>query len=303
MSDVQGAVLDAVVDAVTGRSGAATFFVALVVTSFLLGARVLATHRYVALGLRVAGLLTALTALVVGATSQGWVSRLDAATTSWFVAHRSVGLDVAATVISDFGSPVAIAFTCVISAALLSWLANSMVTGIVVVGTVGAAGVASTALKAVVDRPRPPLQMQVMLETGPSFPAGHVTGTAALLGMVALVVGIDRERAMRAWLAVAVGMTVTLVAASRVYLGVQWLSDVIAGAILAAAFVTIGAAVFDALVLGSAAETHQLQPGAKQSAPADDPQFGARIINPASAASRGKFMRLATPALRLRWPP
>jgi undecaprenyl-diphosphatase len=285
MSDVRGEVLDAVVDAVTGRSGAATFFVALVVTSFLLGARVLATRRYVALGLRVAGLLTALTTLAVGVTSQGWVSRLDTATTSWLVAHRSVGLDVAATVISDFGSPVAIAATCVISAALLSWLANSMVTGIVVIGTVGAAGVASTALKAVVDRPRPPLQMQVMLETGPSFPAGHVTGTAALLGMVALVVGIDRERAMRTWLAVAVGMTVTLVAASRVYLGVQWLSDVIAGAILAALFVTIGAAVFDAFVVGPAGETHQLQPGAKQCARADDPQFGARIINPAGGST------------------
>jgi hypothetical protein len=55
MSDVKGTVLDAIMDAVTGRAGAATYFAVLVVASFLLGAHVLATHRHVALGLRVAG--------------------------------------------------------------------------------------------------------------------------------------------------------------------------------------------------------------------------------------------------------
>jgi undecaprenyl-diphosphatase len=248
MRDVRGTVLDAVVDAVTGRAGASTYFAALVVTSLLLGARVLATHRYVSLGLRVAGLLTALTALALGINSHGWVSRFDTATTSWLAAHRSVGLDVAATVITDFGSPIATAVACVMCAALLSWLSCSVVPGVVVIGTVGAAAVACTVLKAVVGRPRPPLQWQVVLETDPSFPSGHVTGTAALLGIIAVVVGMDRRRATRAWLAVAVVAAVVL-AATRLYLGVHWLTDVTAGAILAAVFVTLGAAVFDALAV------------------------------------------------------
>jgi membrane-associated phospholipid phosphatase len=247
MSDVRGTVLDAVVDAVTGRAGAATYFVALVVASFLLGARVLAAHRYLALGLRIAGLLTALTALALAINSGGWVSRLDAAATRWFVAHRSVGLDVAATVITDFGSPAATAATGVIIAAVLFWLARSVVPGIVVIATVGAAAVANTALKAVIDRPRPPLQWQVILETDPSFPSGHVTGTATLLGIVAVVIGVERGRATRARLTVAVVTAVMLVAATRLYLGAHWLSDVIAGAIMAAVFVTIGAAALDAL--------------------------------------------------------
>ncbi|MDT5236129.1 MAG: hypothetical protein QOF47_2116, partial [Mycobacterium sp.] len=37
---------------------------------------------------------------------------------------------------------------------------------------------------------------------------------------------------------------VLVVAATRLYLGVHWLTDVTAGAILAAVFVTIGAAAF-----------------------------------------------------------
>jgi undecaprenyl-diphosphatase len=39
---------------------------------------------------------------------------------------------------------------------------------------------------------------------------------------------------------------VLVIAASRLYLGVHWLTDVAAGAILAAVFVAIGATVFGA---------------------------------------------------------
>lgn len=273
MSDVRGTVLQAVVDAATGRAGGATYFAALVIASFLLSARVLATHRYVALGLRVAGLITALTALTLGINSHGWATRLDTATTSWLVTHRSLGLDVAATVITDFGSPVATAAAGVVCAAVLSWLARSVVPGIVIIGTVGGADAASTALQAVVDRPRPPLQWQAVLETDPSFPSGHVTGTAALLGIIAVVVGMDRARATRAGLTVTVITAVVLVAATRLYLGVHWLTDVTAGAILAALSVTLGAAVLDAQcprpdVHGRAKQVVNPNPGGRTSAAA-----------------------------------
>jgi undecaprenyl-diphosphatase len=247
MSDVRGAILDRVWDAIAGPAIASTFMTVLIVAAFFLGAQVLSEHRQVAAALRVAGLLTVLTGLVLAVHRPGWVTELDTATTSWVVAHRSTGFDVAALVITDLGSPVATAAAALICAALLSWRARSRVPGIVVIGTVSAAALASTALKAVVDRPRPPLQWQLVLETDPSFPSGHVTGTAALLAIIAVVVGIDRARATRVWLTIGVVTGVMLVAATRLYLGVHWLSDVTAGAILAALFVLIGAAVFDAL--------------------------------------------------------
>src|SRR6185369_17372561 len=83
--------------------------------------------------------------------------------------------------------------------------------------------------------------------TDPSFPSGHVTGTAALLGIIAVIVGTDRARARRVWLTIGVVTGVLVVAATRLYLGVHWLTDVTAGAILAAVFVTIGTTVFAAL--------------------------------------------------------
>jgi membrane-associated phospholipid phosphatase len=260
MTDVRGTVLnmlDAVVDAATGRAGAPTSFAVLVIASFLLAARLLAGHRYVALGLRIAGLVSALMALMLGINGQGWMSKVDMATTSWLVGHRSFGLDVAATVVTDFGSPVATAAEGAVWAIVLCWLSRSLVPSVVVIGTVGAAAAACTALKVVVERPRPPLQWEALLETDPSFPSGHVTGTAALLGIVAVVIGMDRGRATRIGLTVAVFTAVVVVAATRLYLGVHWLTDVIGGAILAAVFVTIGAAVLDARLQRSQDPTDQ----------------------------------------------
>src|SRR4029077_10168712 len=185
MSDGRGAILDRVWDAIAGPATASTFMTVLIVAAFFLGAQVLSEHRQGAAALRVAGLLTGLTGLMLAIHRPGWVTELDTATTSWVVAHRSTGFDVAALVITDLGSPVATAAAAVICGALLSWRARSRVPGIVVIGTVSAAALASTALKAVVDRPRPPLQWLV-LETDPSFPSGHVTGTAALLRLPAV---------------------------------------------------------------------------------------------------------------------
>jgi hypothetical protein len=251
MSDVRATVDEAVWDAIAVVATPGTLVTGLIIAAFVLGARRLSLHRYIAAAMRVAALLTALTALVIAVHSHGWVTRLDTATTSWLVTHRSVGFDVAASVITDLGSPIGTAAAGAICAALLCWRARSTIPGIIVIGTVGAAALASTALKAVVDRPRPPLQWQIVLETDPSFPSGHVTGTAALLGIIAVCVGTARSRTVRAWLASGVVTGVLFIAATRLYLGVHWLTDVAAGAILAAVFVTIGATVFGALHAGA----------------------------------------------------
>jgi membrane-associated phospholipid phosphatase len=278
MSDVRAAILDRVWDAIAGPATASTFMTVLIVAAFFLGAQVLSGHRQVAAALRVAGLLTVLTGIVLAIHRPGWVPELDTATKSWVVAHRSMGFDVAALVITDLDSPVATAAAAVICAALLSWRARSRVPGIVVIGTVSAAALASTALKAVVDRPRPPLPWQLVLETDPSFPSGHVTGTAALLGITAVCVGMGRNRTVRAWLAGGV-VTGVLVIAATLYLGVHWLTDVTTGAILAAVFVTIGTTVFAALHDRSG--QHDAPPVAASTG--EDPPvttFGAGLVNP-----------------------
>lgn len=111
----------------------------------------------------------------------------------------------------------------------------------VVVGGASASGVIlSETLKVGFGRPRPELVPQLAEVHSLSFPSGH----AMLSGVIFLTLGAllarfhkrKRERALIMLYAVLVTM---LVGASRVYLGVHWPTDVLAGWALGAAWAAL----------------------------------------------------------------
>ena len=89
----------------------------------------------------------------------------------------------------------------------------------------GLSMLASTALKDVVRRPRPSGEHLVPLPHSWSFPSGHAT--SAFAAAVALGLLVPRAR----WPALVLA---ALIAYSRVYLGVHYWTDVLAGAALGA---------------------------------------------------------------------
>jgi undecaprenyl-diphosphatase len=103
---------------------------------------------------------------------------------------------------------------------------------LVVVICLGGAMLLSDLVKLLVSRPRPPVS-HLQPVTGSSWPSGHATQAGAFwFSLVAILPALQRSaRACRGAAAVA-ALVVLAVAASRVYLGVHYPSDVVAGALL-----------------------------------------------------------------------
>jgi membrane-associated phospholipid phosphatase len=98
-------------------------------------------------------------------------------------------------------------------------------------------------IKIIVRRDRPEV-LQVMDAHGFSFPSGHTAAAAACWAAVALVLGRDRHRAVRAVLAGGAALVAVVVATSRALLGVHWVSDVLAGLALGWGWFLLVAIVF-----------------------------------------------------------
>ncbi|WP_430335478.1 phosphatase PAP2 family protein [Rhodococcus sp. ACT016] len=208
---------------------------------FVAGVALAGRRVYLSAALRAGGLVVAMAVLAVQVHDGGWLTGRDAALTSWFVAHRTATLDGAAMAVTDLGSPAATVVLAVAVAALFAWRSRSLVPAVALIGTVGAAAVSSAALKALIGRDRPSASLQRIVETDHSFPSGHVTGTATLLGMIVVIAAVGLSPRVRTLLALLAGCATVVVAATRVYLGVHWLTDVIGGALVASFWITIGA--------------------------------------------------------------
>jgi undecaprenyl-diphosphatase len=153
---------------------------------------------------------------------------------------RSPGSTAFFTTMTIIGTPVGLgALVAIVSIALAlkrrwRWAAYLVV-------TTSLGGLVNLQLKAFFARARPEIAEALRSAHGYSFPSGHAMGAAVTFGALAYLAlrVLPRWRWRAAALAFACTMIVAI-AASRVYLGVHWISDVGAG--IAAGLIWVSAA-------------------------------------------------------------
>ena len=108
---------------------------------------------------------------------------------------------------------------------------------LVLAGTVLLAEISSDMAKTFYARARPDLVPHGSYVYSASFPSGHSTLSAATyLTLAVLIASLEPNRGTKAMVFALAGLLVLAIGASRVYLGVHWPSDVLAGWSLGAAW-------------------------------------------------------------------
>lgn len=192
-----------------------------------------------AVAVAITAVMWLLGSLLVDGTVPAFLSRADTPTTDWAVAHRTPLLDElthVSTMMAD--TIVALGVTVVAVVALRLRLGRWRESLVLVVAIVGELLI-FLVITAAVHRARPPVAQLDQAPPTSSFPSGHTGAAVALYGCLTVIL---LHHITRRWVAVAlaaVGFAIpVLVAASRVYRGMHYLTDVVAGAIAGGIWLT-----------------------------------------------------------------
>jgi undecaprenyl-diphosphatase len=182
--------------------------------------------------LGVIGLMWILGTLVM----HGWlppvIARADEQASDWAVQHRTPTLDTlthVSTMTAD--TVIALAVTAVAVVGLRAWLGRWRESLVIVVAIIGELLI-FLVITAIVHRARPAVPQLDQAPPTSSFPSGHTGAAMALYGCLAVIL---LRNVKPRWLAVSLALlgcvVPVVVAASRVYRGMHYLTDVMAGAL------------------------------------------------------------------------
>jgi len=202
---------------------------------------------HLTLGLLLTVAVIVFVALAEDVLAGGKMARFDVAFAQALQDERSPAWERFFSTVSWFGSREVLAMaTVAVGIGLL--VDHRTLLAIGWVAAQGGGGLLNRTLKETIERTRPEFADAVLLSSSWSCPSGHAMGTFIFCGVGCYL--LLRER--RSWTASAVAVSLALswcvvMAFSRLYLGVHFASDVIAGLLAGAAWVAVCASAFEVL--------------------------------------------------------
>jgi undecaprenyl-diphosphatase len=199
----------------------------------LLGSHVRSLHAalgiYLVAGFAVLLATAAAFAWLADEVGEGGTQRFDDAVLLWMHRHGTPGLTSLALEVTALGSAAVVLMMMLVATAFL-WLSRHRYSVLLLWVALVGGELLNGLLKSVFDRPRPRLFPWLTTATLSSFPSGHaMTSVIVYVTLAYLVARLQPGRRMRR---VTFGVALVVVVAiglSRMYLGVHYPSDVLAG--------------------------------------------------------------------------
>ena len=212
-------------------------------TSALIPSAYLALH--LSLGLLLIVTVIVFVALATQVLAGGEMARFDVTFARALHDEKHPAWERFFSAVSWLGSTAVLAAASLVVAAVL-YLKQRTVLAVGWLAAQGGGGLLNRTLKETFERTRPEFADAVLMSSSWSFPSGHAMGTFILCGLGCYLLLRERPSSTVAAVAVSLALSWCLVMAfSRLYLGVHFASDVIAGLLGGAAWIAVCASAFE----------------------------------------------------------
>jgi membrane-associated phospholipid phosphatase len=184
---------------------------------------------FVTVGVFVAAAAAAIFGVIAEGVEEGVTQSFDESTLQWFETHRTPFFDDVMLEITTLGSGAVLIMIVMISCVFLWQTNHKWSVYLLLLGTFGAK-LFNTILKISFSRERPTIVEGITEVHSLSFPSGHAMSSMAVYGCVAYLVGrLEPKPHVKHTVWIVAGIVIALIGISRMYLGVHYPSDVLAG--------------------------------------------------------------------------
>jgi undecaprenyl-diphosphatase len=197
-------------------------------------------------------------AALAGHVSSGGTQAFDDAVLKWLGLHRMKPLDAFMLEVTSLGTTSVVTMVVGV-AALFLWLNQHKHSAMLLLVATFGGIILNNLLKLGFSRPRPDIIAWATTATFYSFPSGHAMSATVVYSTVAYLAA-RLQRTYRARLAIMLVATlvIALICVSRLYLGVHYPSDVLAGVIIGLSWAAFCMATLEAIQLYARRNAPQL---------------------------------------------